>query len=472
MKTLTLLFTFTICFASIAQTPCENGTAGPFECSKVDLLSQVTLATMNSVKANDSWGWTDPMDGKEYALICLNEATAFIDVSDPVNPIYLGQLPGESTEHTTWRDVKTYNNYAFIVSEDDGHGMQVFDLTKLRNVANPPVTFTKDAYYDGFGKAHNIIINEDTGFAYAVGSDTFNEGPHFINIQDPLNPIAAGGHAANGYCHDAQVVIYDGPDADYTGREILFGSNEDEIVIEDVTDKSNVVTISTITYSNFNYTHQGWLTEDQRYFILGDETDEINTGINSRTLVFDFQDLDDPQFKFAYTGPSPATDHNGYIKGNKFYLANNAAGFRMIDISDIANNVMTEIAFFDSYPTNNQAGFNGAWNVYPYFESGNIIISDRSEGMLLVRPLSTLGVNEQKQLVFEIFPNPTHGNITIKSYSGTIDSVTITDVSGKQVYAETAVLDGISKEIDLSALSNGLYIVTVNNTESHKVIKQ
>ena len=133
---------------------------------------------------------------------------------------------------------------------------------------------------------------------------------------------------------------------------------------------------------------------------------------------------------------------------------------------------MTEIAFFDSYPTNNQAGFNGAWNVYPYFESGNIIISDRSEGMLLVRPLSTLGVDEQKQLVFEIFPNPTHGNITIKSSSGTIDSVTITEVSGKQVYAETAVLDGISKEIDISALSNGLYIVTVNNTESHKVIKQ
>lgn len=471
MKTYSIFITLLICCTSFAQTPCDNGTAGPFDCNNLDLLSQVTLATMNSVKANDSWGWTDPLDGKEYALICLNEATAFIDVSDPVNPIYLGQLPGESTQFTTWRDVKTYDNYAFIVSEDTGHGMQIFDLTKLRNVPNPPVTFTKDAYYDGFGSAHNIVINEDTGYAYAVGSNTFSQGPHFINIQDPLNPLAAGGYAANGYCHDAQVVTYTGPDTDYTGREILFGSNEDEIVIEDVTDKTNVSTIATITYANFNYTHQGWLTEDQRYFILGDETDEINTGINSRTLVFDFEDLDNPQFKFAYSGPTGATDHNGYVKGDTFYLANNAAGLRVIDISDIANNNMNEIAFFDSYPTNDQAGFNGSWNVYPYFESGNIVISDRAEGMLLVRPTATLAVSEQDRLAFNVFPNPAKDKITISAPNGGLHSIVLTDVTGKQVYAETFDAAGLYKEINLSTLSEGLYIVTLNQTESHKIVK-
>ena len=472
MKIYYILLSLCITVASIAQTPCINGTAGPFDCNEVDLLSQITLSTMNSVKANDSWGWTDPMDGKEYALICLNEATAFIDVSDPLDPVYLGQLPGESSEHTTWRDVKTYNNYAFIVSEDTGHGMQVFDLTKLRNVASPPVIFSKDAYYDEFGSAHNIVINEDSGFAYAVGTDTYSQGPHFINIQDPLNPVAAGGYAADGYCHDAQVVTYAGPDTDYTGREILFGSNENEVVIEDVNDKANVITIATIDYANFNYTHQGWLTEDQRYFILGDETDEINTGINSRTLIFDFEDLDNPQFKFAYEGPSGATDHNGYVKGDKFYLANNAAGLRIIDISDIANNNMEEIAFFDSYPTNNQAGFNGSWNVYPFFESGNIIISDRVEGMLLVRPSETLNVPENNLTNFAVYPNPTSENITIQAIHGILENIVISDITGKQIYNETVALNTASKEITMNSWAAGLYIVTINNTVSQKIIKQ
>ena len=99
--------------------------------------------------------------------------------------------------------------------------MQVFDLTRLRDVPSPPATFTEDAHYDGFGNAHNIVINTGSGFAYGVGTSTFNGGPHFVNIQDPLNPVAAGGYGDNNYSHDAQVVTYNGPDTDYTGREIL-----------------------------------------------------------------------------------------------------------------------------------------------------------------------------------------------------------------------------------------------------------
>lgn len=466
---LVLLF---ITFNSLAQTPCESNMAGPFECNGLDLLSQIPLSTMNSVKANDSWGWTDPQDGKEYALICLNEATAFIDVSNPLNPVYLGQLPGESNEHSTWRDVKTYNNFAFIVSEDTGHGMQIFDLTKLRDVVNPPITFTKDAYYDEFGSAHNIVINEETGFAYAVGTTTFNGGPHFVNIQDPLNPLPAGGYAADAYCHDAQVVIYTGPDSDYTGREIFFGSNATEVVIEDVTDKNNVVTIATIAYGNMSYTHQGWLTEDQQYFLLGDETDEINTGINSRTIIFDLQDLDNPQFHFEYEGPTGATDHNGYVRGNSFYLANNAAGLRIVDISNIENASMKETAFFDSYPANNQAGFNGSWSSYPYFESGNIIISDRAEGMLLVRPSGTLSVPERAKGTFHIYPNPTLRTITIYSENTLIETIAITDSTGKQIFSENRGNATNAKEISTLSWAAGLYVVTLNNTMSYKIVKQ
>jgi choice-of-anchor B domain-containing protein len=349
--------------------------------------------------------------------------------------------------------------------------MQVFDLTRLRNVANPPEIFTTDAVYTDFGSGHNIAINEATGFAYGLGTGTFNGGPHFINIQDPVNPVAAGGHSGNGYTHDAQIVIYNGPDADYIGQEILFGSNENEAVIVDVTDKNNPITIATVGYNNISYTHQGWLTEDQRYFILGDETDEINLGFNSRTMIFDFEDLDNPQLHFEYSGPTGATDHNGYVKGDKFYLANNSAGLRVIDISDIANMNMTEVGFFDSYAANNNAGFNGSWNVYPFFESGHIVISDRAQGFLLVKA-PELGVDDFVIAgAFKMFPNPTTNLLTISSEETNIDTISVTDIFGKLIYSEKNSSER-NKIIDMSSFASGMYFVSINNRTSNKIIKQ
>jgi choice-of-anchor B domain-containing protein len=241
MKKLNLILFFIIIVAiGYSQTPCQNGFAGAYPCNGYDLMSRITLSQMSASEGNDSWGWTDPQNGNEYALIGLNNGTAFIDISDPVNPIYLGKLP-TATSNSSWRDLKVYNNHVFIVSEAANHGMQVFDLTRLRNVVNPPQTFTADARYTGFGNAHNIVINESSGFAYGVGTSTFNGGPHFVNIQNPINPVAAGGYAMDGYSHDAQVITYNGPDSDYTGREILIGSNENEVVIVDITDKANPI---------------------------------------------------------------------------------------------------------------------------------------------------------------------------------------------------------------------------------------
>ncbi|KAA1247285.1 choice-of-anchor B family protein [Aquimarina sp. RZ0] len=397
---ITLLSTFTTLFSYSQISPCVNGFAGSYPCKDYDLMSRISLSTMNAGAGNDSWGWTDPQNGDEYAIIGLNNGTAFIDISNPTNPVYLGKLP-TATSNSSWRDVKVYKNHAFIVSEASGHGMQVFDLTRLRNVANPPQNFTADARYTEFGNAHNIVINEDSGYAYVVGaqrnSGIYRGGPLFIDIQDPKNPRNAGGFLSGGqraYTHDAQVVTYSGPDTDYTGREILIGSNEIEVVIADITDKSNPTTIATIRYSDIGYTHQGWFTENQRYFILGDETDEQRVGFNTRTVVFDFQDLDNPQQQMIYNGPTPASDHNGYVKGDLFYLANYRAGIRVIDISNIGNNTMTEIGFFDTFTSSNSASFNGVWNVYPYFNSGNIVISDIEGGFFLVRKSSNPPSND------------------------------------------------------------------------------
>ncbi|MBX2828604.1 MAG: choice-of-anchor B family protein, partial [Flavobacteriaceae bacterium] len=303
MKKYTLLFLSLLTFSLFGQTPCEGGMAGVYPCDGYDLLVYISDTEMGASDANDSWGWTDPQDGKEYAIVGLTNGTAFIDISDPINPVYLGKLPTATGEATT-RDIKTYNNFAFVVSDNNGpHGMQIFDLTRLRNVTNPPETFTVDAQYSDFDNAHNLAINEETGYAYVCRSNLFNEGVHFVDISDPLNPVNAGGVASGLFTHDAQVVSYIGPDADYSGSEILISFNgfDGDITIVDITDKNNPQVISNFSYTSTQHAHQGWLTEDHRYLIVGDEFDELNIGFNTRTIVFDLLDLDNPVESFIYT---------------------------------------------------------------------------------------------------------------------------------------------------------------------------
>lgn len=453
-----------------AQIPCTGGMAGGYPCNNYDLQANISLGQMGATGGNDSWGWKDPQDGKEYALVGLDNGTAFIDISDPVNPVYLGKLPTHTTS-TIWRDIKVYSNHAFIVSEAGGHGMQVFDLTRLRSVASPPETFTEDAHYGGFGSTHNIAINEETGYAYAVGNSTFSGGPHFIDISDPLNPIAAGGYSADGYSHDAQIVVYNGPDTDYVGQEIYLGSNEDEIVIVDVTDKNNPIGISTKSYSNVSYTHQGWLTEDHRYFLVGDEGDEFDFGFNTRTIIFDLLDLDDPQVLFEYFGTTPAVDHNGYVKGDKYYLANYSASLRVMDISDIANQNMSEYGYFDDYPNNNNANYSGAWNVYPFFESGNIIISGDA-GFTLVIESGTLGIDDIRDVDgFQISPNPANDHFNISSVDEQITKVDIFNILGQRVL-DIHYTGTMSERINISSLKSGLYLVKINDLTTKRLIKK
>ena len=373
---------------SFGYVPCENGMAGIYPCQGYNLLSRVALEEFNSQTGNDNWGWTDPETGIEYVLNGLDDGVGFVSIEDPVNPVYLGKLP-TATDPSPWRDVKVYNNHAFIVSEAQNHGLQVFDLTRLRGLTEVQ-SFTEDAVLNDLGNAHNIAINEDTGFAYVVGSQLYNGGPVFININDPKNPSVTGGFEAASYTHDAQIVVYQGPDLNYTGKELLFASNSDggannKVVILDVTDKENPEWIQSITYENGGYTHQGYLSEDQRYFLLGDELDELNFGSPTLTKIFDLSDLSNPKLHLNYFAGVNAIDHNGYTKGDQFFIASYTAGLRVLDLSGIDEKKVEEMGYFDTYPVNNNAAFAGAWNVYPYFESGVIAINDINSGLFLVK---------------------------------------------------------------------------------------
>ena len=364
--------------------PCDNGMADGYPCASVDLMAHVPITSMggsNNTSGNDIWGWTDPGSGREFALVGLSSGTAFVEVTNPTQPIYLGSLPTHSSS-SSWRDLKVYNGHVYIVSEARNHGMQVFDLSQLLTVQSPPETFSATAHYDGFGNAHNIAINEESGIAYAVGSSTCSGGLHMISLADPASPVNQGCFSGDGYTHDAQCVIYNGPDTDYQGREICVNSNEDTVTIVDVTDKQSPIQIARESYPNASYVHQGWFTEDQRYFYQGDELDEGQT--NTRTLIWDLTDLDDPFLAEQYFGPTRAIDHNLYIVGDLAYETNYTAGLRILNISDPLNPV--EVGYFDSFPANNNASFNGAWSNYPFFKSGNVIVSNIEDGLFIVRP--------------------------------------------------------------------------------------
>ena len=197
----------------------------------------------------------------------MTNGTAFVNVSDPENPRFLGLLPTQTSE-SSWRDIKVYRDHAYIVADNAGaHGMQVFDLTRLRDSAASQ-TFMPDIVYVDFENSHNLAINEDTGFAYAVGTNTCGHGLHIIDIRTPNNPLFAGCHEMVG-THDTQCVEYQGPDAEHRGREICMSSNENHFAVDDVTNKSAPFTISSTVYAQLAYVHQGWLTEDHRFFLLG-----------------------------------------------------------------------------------------------------------------------------------------------------------------------------------------------------------
>lgn len=464
-------------FAS-AQTPCNNNFAGTFPCNGYDLLSSVGVSTLaNSLgnpEGSDIWGWVDPTNQREYAIAAMTNSTAFVDVTDPTNPIYLGRIDTQNGQTAFWRDVKIYNNYAFIVADGvSNHGMQVFDLTRLRSVTTP-ITFTADAVYSGVTSCHNIVINEAKSTAYLVDCKNTGRGVHFVDISDPLNPTSLGNYNSDGVSHDAQVVTYNGPDTEHTGKEIFIGSNETKVVILDVTDTNNIVKISEVTYSQLGYIHQGWLTEDHTYFILGDETDEFAPlGLNTRTLFFDFSDLDNPSLHATFNGPTKAIDHNGYVKGNKFYMANYTRGLVVFDISTISNasSPMSEIGFFDTYPNNNGTSFNGAWSVYPFFPSGNIIINDINRGLFVVKESATAGIqNPALAESLALYPNPIiQGNALTISLKENITSVKVYNVLGAEVDSYKNI-DKRTFELPTDKLNNGVYLIRINGLISKKFV--
>jgi len=402
--------------AGLSDMPCEDGQAGPYPCSRVDLAAFIPIENIGGEgqSLNDVWGWTHEPSGREFAVVGRSGGTSFVEVTEPTNPIYLGDLPTRSltlggpqllapvTDQPfchddcdapggAWRDAKVYADHAFIVSEESGHGMQIFDLTRLLEVEpGEPETFDEDAHYDGFGNAHNLELNKETGRAYAVGTSNdqaehnYNGGPHVVDVVEPLNPQHLGGYGEDGYTHDAQCVIYRGPDVRYENEEICFNSNENSLTLVGFSDPASPEQISRTTYDRIGYTHQGWLSEDQRWFYLNDELADQNDNSRTRTVVFDVSDLESVEVAYEYYSPDLAIAHNNYVKGDHLFQSNYTSGLRVLDISSPDRPV--EVAYLDSQPGREDHAFQGSWSNYPWFESGTVLFTDISDGLFIVRP--------------------------------------------------------------------------------------
>jgi len=322
----------------------------------------------------------------------------------------LGRLLSHGGTTSTWRDMKVYKDYVFIISEARNHGMQVFNLTRLleKDIA-PDTEWTEDAwFFVNMGDAtqrstHNIAINEKTGFAYLVGCRTCRGGLLVVDISEPINPQYAGCFDADGYTHDVECVIYNGPDRRFQNREICFAYNEDSVTIVDVHDKSNMVMLSRVEYFGNSYCHQGWLNEHQTHIFVDDELDEMDktydrTG-KTVTYIWDVSNLGEPLNTGIFQSPVVSIDHNMYVRGQYIYQSNYASGLRVLygadDVSVQPTPVLKLDAYFDVHPEEDIDDFYGTWSNYPYYTSAanqyTIVTTSIEKGLFILRHVRNEG---------------------------------------------------------------------------------
>ena len=404
------------------QGPTVN--SGGYPCDNVELMDVESLSVLGGGdNGNDCWGWVDHETGREIAIFGRSNGTSFIDVTDPTDMKYFANLP-TATSPSLWRDIKVYGEYAYIVSEAGDHGLQIVHMPNLMGLSTDEVTtISPDGYYSGFGNAHNIMINEETGYAYPIGTNTFNGGLHVLDLNDPLNPELVGAYDG-AYSHDIHPIVYNGPDQDYAGKEVVVCFNGyNGISIVNAQDKSDIQLISQVSYAQSGYTHQGWVGDNHRFCYFNDELDESSFGNNTRTYILDIADLDAPVIIGYFEAPVESIDHNLYAIGDKLYQSNYLSGLRVLDVSDAENGNLELVGYFDTNPESDAPSFNGTWSNYPYFPSGNIAVSTFTH-FFMVRPSDAISPNPvtveepATAMAPTVYPNPAQSTIQLEGFDG------------------------------------------------------
>lgn len=395
--------------SSAAATACTGGLAGVFPCSNVDLLAHLADRTPAATGA-DIWGFMDLNTHREYALVGYSSGTAVYDVSDAENPREVGFVNGQST---TWRDIKVYqfwnagdqrwNAYAYVTADNASDGLVIIDLSQL------PHRVARVSFFSDFSAAHNVYLTStdfSTGLSLSgaapvlilAGSNLSDGRFRAYSLADPAAPsfIAAPATPPNQpggnrlYMHDAASMIVtdnrkdtqciNAASSDHC--DVLFDFNESTVDIWDITVPSSPQRISQVPYSNSGYTHSGWPSEDQQFLFVQDELDERDRGLATTLRVFSIANLAAPSLAGTWTGPTRAIDHNGFVRGNRYYMSNYSRGLSIFDISNATSPSL--VGRFDTYPSSDNVGFPGNWGAYPFLPSGVVALSDIDSGFYLV----------------------------------------------------------------------------------------
>ena len=329
-----------------------------------------SIGVISGVVFNDIWGYVDPDDSREYAIMGSTEYTHFIDITDPENPVEVERIAGNSG--SLWRDFKTYSHYAYGVADQGAATFQIFDLSDLPN------SVTK--VYDGtafFTRSHNIFIDEANARLYVVGAS--NADVIILDLSlTPSNPtLLKNIDLGQGYIHDI-----------YVRNHVAYCSHiyTKNLFVYDFSDVDNPLILGSLTsYSNKGLNHSNWVSEDGNTLVLADETHD------KALKVVDVSDLDDIKeittFKSTLLAPTYTNSipHNPFIYGNQYaFVSYYHDGVQVYDISDPANPFRA--AYYDTNTAHTgYGGYKGCWGVYPFLPSGNIIASDVSNGLYVLQ---------------------------------------------------------------------------------------
>jgi choice-of-anchor B domain-containing protein len=373
-----------------------------FQFRNVSLKSWIPLSNFGGFTSGssgaDCWGYTSP-SGREYALMGLSWGNGIVEVTDPTSPVIRPTVAGGV--NVLWRDITVVGNYAYAVSDSQGVGVQVLDLSQIDAGT---VTLVRNYSQGGHTTTHTLLANPASGWLYACGGNMANGGFKPMSLNDPTFPTFTANPWTTSYVHEALIESYtSGP---YAGKEIAFlfrGSSSSKVSIVDVTNKASLVTLSSISYPGSNYSHQGWLTPDKKYLYHNDEVDGPNQSVpRMLTRVFDVSDLSTPRLVSVFTNGLASVDHNEYTRGRYLYQSNYTTGLRVWDISNPLKPY--EVAFFDTRPEDDGTGYNGAWGNYAYFNSDTLLISDLERGLFIVK-LSLLEMSLPAALPATLAPN-------------------------------------------------------------------
>ncbi|MFT5758397.1 MAG: choice-of-anchor B domain-containing protein [Alteromonadaceae bacterium] len=394
---------------------CVNNLAHSFECTNVDLLAHMPLNKFSSLPtdANDIWGHVDLNTGNEFAIIGLNNGISVVDITDPENPVEVGTIPGVDS---TWRDVKVYQYfdhtlnlwraYAYATVDKRNQHVTVIDLNNLpQSISlaenNFSVSNAHNVYISNVDHTLNIAQADMTPSLQLIGANKSGGAFHSYSLANPNTiTLTSINSAGDGYTHDGtSITIKDDRKTtdcgqaegnctvfiDFQGRSN--SSEVDVIKLWNISDANKAKLLSEVTYTDISqanqYVHSGWATEDNQFFFAHDEFDEGKSNINTTIRIFSIEDLKNPLRVGTWTGKTSAVDHNGFVRGNRYYMSTYMNGLTILDISDPANPI--DIGNFDTYTTSNRANYDGAWGVYPFLPSGNILISDISGGLYILK---------------------------------------------------------------------------------------